>query len=241
MNNYSDFQKKVSELVWTQEETTSRNLVCWATRCYSNCHEDCGVPRIRFNPFDIRSCKAVRFISGKCNACKHSSREHSHRHYLWREVPDVHVKIDEGMKKRWNEAKEDKERKEAALEALRATSVNLTSALETGLTTLSELAAEYARLSLSGSFTAQVEKAIALYEQKLQGLQEKGVNAEQLKVVEACLDEMRSKQAVLITAKPKAKDLYGKAKTGLIGGVSKAWKATQSPILSRLGTAQSPT
>jgi len=96
---------------------------------------------------------------------------------------------------------------------------------------LADYAADYAKLSLSGSFSAQVEKAINLLAQKFKSMQEGGVDKEQLDKVETSLEVMRKKLDVL----KKANALAKQETTGLLGYITKTAKA-----LTRLGnTSQS--
>ena len=68
---------------------------------------------------------------------------------------------------------------------------------------LAQSANEYAHLSLSGSFSAPLEKAISLLERQCNELEEKGVGPEQLEKVRRSLEEMKERFDLLRKAQEK--------------------------------------
>lgn len=140
-----------------------------------------------------------------CTRCNHSLWKHSHYRVLWEHVPDSQVTIDEGMKKKWEDAKDEKERNELALADMQRTLDGFTKSIDDHTAKLADYTADYANLSLSGSFSAQVEKAINLLEQKLQSMREGGVDNEQLEKVEDSMEVMKTKLQVLKLANALAK------------------------------------
>jgi hypothetical protein len=70
---------------------------------------------------------------------------------------------------------------------------------------LAELVERYTRLSLSGSFSAQVGSAVRLLEQHCTALEKKGVDQDQLQKVKESLDHMKRKLELLNNAKEKAR------------------------------------
>ena len=69
---------------------------------------------------------------------------------------------------------------------------------------LAQSANEYAHLSLSGSFSAPLEKAISLLERQCKELEEKGVGPEQLEKVRRNLEEMKGRFDLLNKAQENA-------------------------------------
>ena len=62
---------------------------------------------------------------------------------------------------------------------------------------LAQSANEYAHLSLSGSFSTPLEKAILLLERQCKESEEKGVDPEQLEKVRGSLEEMKGRFSLL--------------------------------------------
>ena len=69
---------------------------------------------------------------------------------------------------------------------------------------LERLAEGYAALSLSGPFSAHVEKAIWLLEHRYKGIEHKGVRKEQLRKMQDSLDLMKRKLELVRKAEEKA-------------------------------------
>ena len=63
----------------------------------------------------------------------------------------------------------------------------------------------YTRLSLSGSFSAQVGGAVRLLQQNYVGLEEKGVGLDHLQKVKESLDHMKRKLELLNNSKERAR------------------------------------
>lgn len=109
----------------------------------------------------------------------------------------------------------DRERNEVTLKFSQKVLDDLTKGVDESTTKLAELVSDYDGLAPSGSFSAQVEKAITLVEQKVKSIQESGVDKAQLDKLEASLAEMRKKLDVLREASTKAK----KEATGVFGQI----------------------
>ncbi|KZV68359.1 hypothetical protein PENSPDRAFT_634475 [Peniophora sp. CONT] len=230
--NANEYQRAVDTVVWKLAKTSDsslRSTICLETGCFKNCHAEC--PRSAYSfvlgRLGTLSCHAISFMTWTCTECGHSILKHVQYRALWIEVPDTQVEIDHNMKRKWEEAKEGKERNEVAMAALQKAHDNLATAIVEGTDKLTELASEFSNLSLSGSFSAPVEKAIALYEQKLQAMRgDPSIDVEQLRQVEASLNTMKKKRALLQGAYAKAKEgttaMYSKAKGVFVKGANRA-------------------
>ena len=105
--------------------------------------------------------------------------------------------VDEEMKTQWEAAKDEKERTEALLAGSQRTLDSLSSTVEAGMDALEELQEEYARLSLSGSFSGPLEKAIRLLELHFRNMEQKGVSGDQLEKLRGSVEEMKKRLNVL--------------------------------------------
>ncbi|KAF8320497.1 hypothetical protein DL93DRAFT_2224834 [Clavulina sp. PMI_390] len=123
-------------------------------------------------------------------------------------VTGKQVMVHEEMKKRWQDAKDGKERDEATLKRMNSTREQLEQSIEQQTGDLAELADSWENLSLSGSLSAQMEKAIKLVERQLKCMQEGGVSKEMLNKVDASLQEMKKKLDVLRKANNKSMKSY---------------------------------
>ncbi|KAH7106388.1 hypothetical protein BKA62DRAFT_687029 [Auriculariales sp. MPI-PUGE-AT-0066] len=133
----------------------------------------------------------------RCKRCSHALDMHWHWRFEWKEVDETQISIDDGMKAKWEGARDKKAKKEAILAAIEKTPANLDVVVERNMITLAELASTYASMSLSGSFSAHLEHA-------LRALREDNADSEQLRRVEASAAELKSKLNVLRDAKAKA-------------------------------------
>jgi hypothetical protein len=73
------------------------------------------------------------------------------------------VSVDDNMKKQWEAAKDEKEKTEALVATSKSALDDLSYAMDEAMDELARLAEEYACLSLSGCFSAPLEKAIRLW------------------------------------------------------------------------------
>jgi len=150
-------------------------------------------------------------IGETCNQCHHSLWDHHHYRVKWEKVNDQQVSVDQTMESKWKAAKNAKDKTEILIAAGRKPLDQLNSVIDRATNELLRLADDYSRLSLSRSFSAQMEKAVRLLEQSYKGMEEKGVGGEQLEKVRESLDVMRKKMEVLKEAKVKS--------TGIVGGM----------------------
>jgi hypothetical protein len=132
-------------------------------------------------------------------------------------VQEPQVSIDSDMKRQWEAAKNEKEKTDALAETSQRALDDLTRIIGEAMDDLARLAGEYARVSLSGSFSAPLEKAIRLLEQRCKGMEEKGVDSEQLAKVRSRLEEMMVRLDLLRKAQEKA--VVTKGKVEVLKGV----------------------
>src|SRR5258706_6266741 len=91
------------------------------------------------------------------------------------------------MKTKWEAAKDEKEKTEVLVAENKRELDSLSSTVEADM----RLADEYGRLSLSGSFSGPLEKAIRLLELHCHSLEEQGVSGDQLEKMRAGLEGMK--------------------------------------------------
>jgi len=107
------------------------------------------------------------------------------------------VSVDDDMRRQWEAAKDEKERTDALLATTRFALEDLRHSIDAAMDELARLAEAYACLSLSGSFSAPLEKAIRLLEQRCNRMEEKGVSLELLAKVRDSLEHMKGRLDLL--------------------------------------------
>jgi hypothetical protein len=125
---------------------------------------------------------------------------------MWQQVIDTQVSIDKDMKEKWEKAKSGKEKNEALIATSQEVLNQLDQVIDNATKDLAQLVEDYAGLSLSGSFSAQVKSAVRLLEQKYKAMETKGVSQEQLEKVKGSLDVMKKKLVLLEAAKMMAQE-----------------------------------
>src|SRR5882757_6639427 len=108
MNVFSRFERTVTETIWKQQVTSTGNMICGETNCYSNCKIDYK-PII---PFELKG-----LFGRLCNKCNHMLRNHHRCHAKWGQVVDTQVSVDQDMMKKWEAAKDEKEKTAVLIEA----------------------------------------------------------------------------------------------------------------------------
>jgi len=119
-------------------------------------------------------------------------------------VIDTQVLVDENMKKKWEVAKDEKEKTAVLIETHGKALYDLDRVIIGATDNLAQLVEQYARLALSGSFSAQVASAVRLLEQNYTALDKKGVDQHQLQRVTVSLVHMKRKLELLDNAKGEA-------------------------------------
>ena len=99
--------------------------------------------------------------------------------------------VDDNMRKQGEAAKDEKERTEALVATTKSALEDLSHIVDDAVDDLAQLGEEYAHLSLSGGFSAPLEKAIWLLEQRCRGMEEKGVSLELLGKVRHSLEHTK--------------------------------------------------
>jgi len=178
----------------------------------------------------------MQFMS--CSVCTHPHLFHFHLRSEWVEVPQTRVSVDSDMKRQWEAAKNEKERTDALAETSQRTLDDLGRIIDEAMDELAQLADDYAELSLSGSFSAPLEKAIWLLEQQCKGMEEKGVGPKQLAKVRSRLEEMKMRLDVLRQAQEKAV-VMKKSKEELLKGIRKVTVPVQERVRNVSGVQES--
>jgi len=188
MEAFSHFERIINAVVWKQQPDSTLNYLCSAPNCYATCgvkHSVAGVFLLFPRQFSL------------CSKCNHPHLSHFHLRSKWVQVHEGQVSVDDNMRKQWEAAKNDKERTDALLATSRSALDDLRRSIDEAMDELARLAGAYACLSLSGSFSAPLEKAIRLLEQRCNGMEEKGVSLELLAKVRESLEHMRGRLDLL--------------------------------------------
>jgi hypothetical protein len=187
---FAKFTETVEIHVWKQQSTVTWNMVCGQTGCYSNCHMDCK-RRSGFNLERLFGCKVMNKVIKRktCGMCRHSFSNHHHYCVEWQQIREEQVSVNEDMKKKWKEAKGVAEKTAALIEAREKARIELDQVVSKTTNDLVRLAEEFAGLSLSGSYSVQVDKVVKLLEHSYETMQE-GVDRQAIK---ESLDSARMK------------------------------------------------
>ena len=108
--------------------------------------------------------------------------------------------MDEG----WEAARAEKKATELLLATYETALKDLNDAMDRTLDDLARLTEGYAALSLSGPFSAHVEKATRLLEHRYKDMERKGVSKEQLGKMQYSLDLTKRKLELVKKAEEKA-------------------------------------
>ena len=188
----ANFERTVNKVGWKQQRTATNNLLCGETNCYSNCYIDYKTSI----PLNLRG-----LFGRPCHQCKHSHWNHHQSRSIWKKLTDVQVLVDQDMKKKWEAARNGKERTAALLGASEKVLRDLNQVIYHDINHLEQLVERYASLSLSGSFSAQVASAVRLLEQSFAALEKHGADHEQLQKVKRSIDHMKRKLELLNKAR----------------------------------------
>ena len=125
------------------------------------------------------------------------------------------MSVDDNMRKQWEAAKDEKERTDALYATSESALEDLSCRIDEAMSELAQSAEEYARLALSGSFSAPLEKAIRLLEQRCKGMEEKGVGLELLTKVRTSLEHMKGRLELLRRANEKMREGVRRFEAGM--------------------------
>jgi hypothetical protein len=183
--------KPLDTPVWMQQRVSNYTYLCNAPDCHSNCRS------LRFFT------PVLRLLRVRCPQCNHSHRSHSRTRHVWVKENDTQTSADEDLKK-WEAAKAEKEDIESLIEQHQREQIDLNTAMDNTIDNLSRLVEDYAAHSLSGPFSAHMEKATRLLEQRFTDMEQKGSSKEQLLKVKESLELMKRKLELVTKAEEKA-------------------------------------
>ena len=166
-------------------------MICGEIDCYSNCDMDCESNI----PLDLSG-----FFGGLCEKCNHNLWNHHRCRATWEQVHTTQVSVDQTMKD-WEAAKDGTERAAILTTVQEKVLRELNQIINSATTDLAQLMERYSRLSLSGSFMAQVSSAVRLLKQHYIIMERKGVDQDQLQRVKVSLGHMERKLELLYSAK----------------------------------------
>ena len=194
MDEFRNFERIIKVLVWKQQPASTLNYLCTTPNCHSTCdvkHSVAGVFLLFPRQFSL------------CLQCNHPHLSHFHLCSTWEQVYEVQVSVDDNMKKQWEAAKKEKERIDALCAMSKSAPEALNRIIDEATDELAQLVEEYARLALSKSFSAPLEKAIRLLEQRCKGMEDKEVDLELLTKVQTSLEYMKGRRELLRKANEK--------------------------------------
>ncbi|KIJ48656.1 hypothetical protein M422DRAFT_86445, partial [Sphaerobolus stellatus SS14] len=203
MSIFKDFETIANREEWVQNDTKTHNTLCSVPQCYSNCHIDCQLD-FTLDPQGLKGCAAMWPSGGDTcvrQGCGHDRTKHKHFHVMWEKEKRQEKIVDEEMKKKFNNAKSAKEEKEHLKAMAERVLKTMSDTIDSNTAELGRLAEEYSNLSLSGSFSGQVEKAVVMLEQNYEALKEKNVDEVTLNKVQESLNTMKQKLEVLKKAR----------------------------------------
>lgn len=130
-------------------------------------------------------------------------------------MEETQTSIDDHVKRQWEAAKDEKEKTAALVATSERALSDLNRVTHDAMDELARWAAEYAGLSLAGSFSAHIEKATLLMKQRCKTMEEKGVGVEQLGKMQRSLEQMEGKLNLLREAREGVKKVREKVIEGL--------------------------
>ena len=194
MNTFSAFKQIIHSPVWRKERAPTLNYLCSKPNCFSTCSADDNIVSalLRFTVQPL-----------PCDQCQHPHWSHFHSYSKWVKQQEPQETVDDDMKRRWETAMDEREKNEALVAASERALGRLNSNIDKGMGVLEQLAEEYAGLSLSGSFSGPLEKAIRLLELHCKNMEEQGVGEDQLDKMRGSVETMKTRLDLLREAKEK--------------------------------------
>ncbi|EDR04932.1 uncharacterized protein LACBIDRAFT_330139 [Laccaria bicolor S238N-H82] len=165
--------------------------------CYSNCHVKCHLD-FTLDPMKLSRCWAFP-SQGACQVCNHSIQAHQHYNSLWFEKHETEDYVDARRKRRYDEATKMFKSTQVSIKDVRSFIDIIGKEMADATEEIGRLAEEYAKLSLSGSFSGQVKKSVKVLETHLEAIRNKTDDAS-VKRMEASLEQLRGKLRVLEVA-----------------------------------------
>ena len=198
MEEYKKYETVATNQIWVHSPTKTRNTLCVAQECYSNCHVDCFLP-FSLDPTNFMWCE-VMDDDDQCQICKHSYHDHRHFKSLWKQENKTDVVVDEQLVQRFLEAKAS----EGKLKEMKITLESAIKRLDEGLDkSLDEIASHteaYVKLALTGSFTALIKRTVRLLETTSEAMRNNKADMATVKVVEESLTSVRTKLELVTNA-----------------------------------------
>ncbi len=192
---FSNFETIITKPFWKQQPASTLNYLCTTPDCYSTCG-------VQHSLASILLLLPVQLTS--CPECTHPHLFHFHLRSEWVRMHDVQMSVQSDMIGGSETAKSENETTVALTVTSRRALSNLNRIVNDSMSELARSAAEYAHLSLSGCFSAPLEREILLLEQQCKGMEEKGVDPEQLEMVRRSMKEMKARLDLLREAQKRS-------------------------------------
>jgi hypothetical protein len=126
-----------------------------------------------------------------CTLCGHSYLDHRHDYYLWKQGEGIETVVDE--RKLFDAKKSGAGRQEEMKAALERAIARLEAELQESLAEVALHAAAYSKLSLTGSFTALIQRTVRLLETTAEAMRNNNSDIDSIKVVEKSLEVVKKK------------------------------------------------
>jgi len=114
--------------------------------------------------------------------------------------------VDEGMKKKWEAVKDEKERTAVLIAVNEMILHDFSHAINHAPDNLMQLVERFVCLSLTGSFSAEVGRAVSSLEREYVAMEKRGVGQDKLEKVKGGLDYMKRRLELLYNAKKDAQE-----------------------------------
>ena len=153
LSAFSNFETIGDIPRWEQRSANNENYLCNEPGCYSTCNASRFVAWFQ------------RLFRRRCAKCTHPHHSHSHTRHEWVTKTGQEILVDEGMKKKWEMAKAEKESAEEIIARKEKDLDEHNRIIRNGndMDDLVRLVDGYTGLSLSESFSVYMEKAIRLH------------------------------------------------------------------------------
>lgn len=197
MQALKNYESIVAQSTMITQETSDFNTLCVHPQCHSNCHVACNLD-FHLKPKDLL--KFMIFDCGKqtsCEKCGHPYTDHRHFYYIWEEQKASVRAVDKEAKAKFEDALRDRCGGEWMTVWLNGHITRLDAEMAVATISIRTLADAYAGLSLSGSFSAQLRKAIKLLEMNLESIRGKETDPAAIKSIEDSVDQLKGKLSIL--------------------------------------------
>jgi hypothetical protein len=197
VNEMANFKSVISKKTWILQDQAYHSTLCVYPQCYSNCHVKCHL-EFTLDPMKLSRCWAFP-SRGACQVCNHPIQSHQHYNSLWYEKHETENYVDARRKQRHDEAAKMFKSTQVSIKDVRSFINIIGKEMADATEEIGRLAAEYSKLSLSGSFSGQVKKSVKVLETHLEAIRNK-TDDESVKRMEASLEQLREKLRVLEVA-----------------------------------------